>query len=171
MMYYIGSVSADSNFLSHHGIKGQKWGLRRFQNPDGSLTAEGRQRYGKYADATEKQQWKKTSLYEKQSARNESFWDKKRKQRADKLQKAINDNETADVINKRKSALARAEKRYKKAQDVAEKYYSLPIEDQSKINRGLNRTLILGAVLGLPAGLVSTGFFAYDEYKKLGTVW
>lgn len=31
--------------LSHHGIKGQKWGVRRFQNEDGSLTAEGKQRY------------------------------------------------------------------------------------------------------------------------------
>ena len=32
--------------LVHHGIKGQKWGIRRFQNTDGSLTAAGRQRYG-----------------------------------------------------------------------------------------------------------------------------
>lgn len=27
--------------LYHHGIKGQRWGVRRFQNPDGSLTAKG----------------------------------------------------------------------------------------------------------------------------------
>ena len=33
-------------YLSHHGIKGQKWGVRRFQNPDGTLTAEGRKRHG-----------------------------------------------------------------------------------------------------------------------------
>ena len=32
--------------IAHHGIKGQKWGIRRFQNPDGSLTPEGRSRYG-----------------------------------------------------------------------------------------------------------------------------
>ena len=32
--------------LRHHGIKGQKWGVRRFQNADGSLTADGRKRYG-----------------------------------------------------------------------------------------------------------------------------
>ena len=32
--------------LRHHGIKGQKWGVRRFQNADGSLTATGRKRYG-----------------------------------------------------------------------------------------------------------------------------
>ena len=33
-------------FLCHHGTKGQKWGQRRFQNSDGSLTAEGRLHYG-----------------------------------------------------------------------------------------------------------------------------
>lgn len=32
--------------MSHHGIQGQKWGIRRFQNPDGSLTPEGRARLG-----------------------------------------------------------------------------------------------------------------------------
>ena len=34
------------NYLAHHGILGQKWGVRRFQNRDGTLTAEGRARYG-----------------------------------------------------------------------------------------------------------------------------
>lgn len=33
------------NELSHYGILGQKWGIRRFQNPDGSYTAEGKKRY------------------------------------------------------------------------------------------------------------------------------
>ena len=35
----------ESNYLTHHGIKGQKWGIRRYQNPDGSLTSAGRKRY------------------------------------------------------------------------------------------------------------------------------
>ena len=34
-----------SNYIKHHGIKGQKWGVRRFQKKDGSLTAEGKKRY------------------------------------------------------------------------------------------------------------------------------
>ena len=31
--------------LYHHGIKGQKWGVRRFQNEDGTLTEKGKKRY------------------------------------------------------------------------------------------------------------------------------
>lgn len=34
----------DSYELMHHGIKGQKWGVRRYQNKDGSLTPAGKQR-------------------------------------------------------------------------------------------------------------------------------
>ena len=36
-----------SEKLYHHGIKGQRWGVRRFQNKDGSLTSEGEKRYSK----------------------------------------------------------------------------------------------------------------------------
>lgn len=32
--------------LEHHGIKGMRWGVRRFQNKDGSLTPAGKKRYG-----------------------------------------------------------------------------------------------------------------------------
>ena len=39
-------ISRDT-YLAHHGIKGQKWGVRRYQNPDGSLTEYGKKRYAK----------------------------------------------------------------------------------------------------------------------------
>lgn len=32
--------------ISHHGVKGQRWGVRRYQNADGSYTAAGKKRYG-----------------------------------------------------------------------------------------------------------------------------
>ena len=49
MEYY--GIHYDS-VIEHHGIKGQKWGVRRYQNPDGTLTTEGRKRllgYNYYA--------------------------------------------------------------------------------------------------------------------------
>ena len=39
-------VVPTDEYLMHHGTKGQKWGVRKYQNTDGSLTAEGRRRYG-----------------------------------------------------------------------------------------------------------------------------
>lgn len=48
-MYYV-----YPNELYHHGIKGQKWGIRRYQNEDGSLTPEGQKRYGKQISKLEK---------------------------------------------------------------------------------------------------------------------
>lgn len=34
-----------TNYLYHHGIKGQKWGVRRYQNANGRLTNAGKKRY------------------------------------------------------------------------------------------------------------------------------
>lgn len=39
------------NELYHYGKKGQKWGVRRYQNKDGTLTEEGKRRYYRDADA------------------------------------------------------------------------------------------------------------------------
>ena len=43
--YY--AIETGKNYLEHFGIKGMKWGIRRFENEDGTLTEAGKRRYAK----------------------------------------------------------------------------------------------------------------------------
>ena len=42
--------SLDLDTIEHSGIKGQKWGVRNYQNADGTLTEAGKERYRKVTD-------------------------------------------------------------------------------------------------------------------------
>ena len=64
--YYI---TKSDCYVSHSGIQGMKWGIRRYQNEDGTLTPEGRIRYGKQAA---KSYFKQDMLKRKQE-RTKSF--------------------------------------------------------------------------------------------------
>lgn len=63
-------TTVNYNELYHHGIKKQKWGVRRYQNEDGSLTEAGRKRYAR--DAKEKG-------YNKYDKDNESYYKSSKK--------------------------------------------------------------------------------------------
>lgn len=43
--YYAQELDENES-LAHHGVHGMRWGVRRYQNPDGSLTPEGRRHWG-----------------------------------------------------------------------------------------------------------------------------
>lgn len=66
------------DYLCHHGIRGQKWGIRRYQNPDGTLTELGKKRKQMLTDA---------SKYAKKSAASLNTTAKEQSEYADKIEK------------------------------------------------------------------------------------
>ena len=52
----------DSYAMYHHGVKGQKWGERRYQNEDGSLTSEGYDHYGVQQGYEARQMYKRGTI-------------------------------------------------------------------------------------------------------------
>jgi len=56
--------------LQHHGIKGMHWGVRRFQNADGTLTSAGRQRYDTGYAKSPRKIAKEQKKYDKQYKKN-----------------------------------------------------------------------------------------------------
>ena len=104
--------------LYHHGIQGQKWGIRRYQNSDGSLTSAGKKR----------RNYTSTSLggaiaRAKNAKVDKSFreWKENDAKKADAISKGLNANEKRlayekDSGNKElKKEYKQANKEYKKA--------------------------------------------------------
>ena len=108
-MWYV----INSNELYHHGIKGQKWGVRRFQNPDGTLTLEGRRRYVTEQDGS----LRKKTTSEKR---------KERKAARKRLKSGVSQKEFSDAslrLKKRENELSDIE------YDYYDKYYEKYITD------------------------------------------
>lgn len=110
--------------LYHHGVKGQRWGFRRYQNPDGSLTPAGKKRYDKLKvelDALDRKPVRGQTFGEKRKAA------KLQKERAERLAKARQAR-----IDKQKAAEERAERLKNNQLDVKEMTSE---EIQAKIDR------------------------------------
>lgn len=103
------------NYLAHHGVKGMKWGIRRYQDDNGSLTSAGRKRY---LDASGDKAYKRlTKDIRKKRTKMYGILSSYRFGIGKNSQKAIRNY---DKVNKKPKALREWEKKYNALMDQAD---------------------------------------------------
>jgi hypothetical protein len=140
-----------SNTLQHHGIVGQKWGVRRYQNADGTLTAAGK----KHQVAVEQR------VSQKQSEREKIVDFKKRGTLSDAdLQKKINRLKMEKELRQLTDEEVRPGKAFVKSV-------------MTEAGKRALTTALTGAFLFAGKSLVDGGMKSYDSkqsyYKDFGS--
>lgn len=72
-----------TNDIWHYGIKGQKWGIRRYQNSDGTLTASGKRRQKKEEKRQAKEARKQAKQVDKEIRQERAYASKNRRSLSD----------------------------------------------------------------------------------------
>ena len=165
------------NYLSHHGILGQKWGVRRYQNSDGTLTSAGKKRYDR--DVQENLSKKKDNRIDT-STPDPKRWVKEDRERSKKLvdtsadlvkQVSNIEKETRPKPTTKKMDLSKMsdkEMRDKINRELLEQQYNKLFSEQSPatISKGrayIQNTLeVAGTVLGLTSSALSIALAVHE---------
>lgn len=169
----------EHNILAHYGVKGQKWGVRRYQNKDGSLTSKGQARYDrdKRENAAKKKE-NRIDLSEpdpKRWVREDLERSKKTVDATDNLVKEmrkLEQNTTTKPVSKRMdlSQMSDKEMRERINRELLERQYNqlfaeTPSAQVSKGREALRTTLeVAGSVLAIAGSSLSLAL-AIKELK------
>lgn len=132
-------VVLSSDELYHHGVKGMHWGVRRYQNPDGTLTSKGLTKYrSKIASLSSKN--------DKLRRKSDKFTKKAEKYEAKSVRpfrsnskyiKFSKKSDKSDVkANKVNAKISKNEKKINKIQDIINKASNAKLKDNKSIEAG-----------------------------------
>ena len=155
-----------SNYIIHWGIPGMKWGVRRYRNKDGTLTAAGQRRYDRdKRDNDSKKKENKINLDNRDA--NANRWVKEDLTRSRNLVRESSnlvgdidkfENATRGLGNKKTkrmdlSSMSDKQMRDKINRELLERQYNQVFNDDANAHRGreiVNNTLaVVGATLGI----------------------
>ena len=168
-------------YLMHYGVQGQKWGVRKYQNPDGTLTPLGRQHYGlneldygsKYkgtygagrkAYKKERKQLMDRLAEGKSSMRSELSSEYEAKRSA-----AKNLTEAEGIDNDYKKQDSIIDRTYQKGQKEVDRYlkgkYGETIINGKKLTQKQKDAIVTGSLCAV-AALGAIGYLGGKEYVK-----
>ena len=186
--YFADPLKNREDTIEHHGILGQKWGIRRFQNPDGSLTAKGKARMNEVSASKlmSKIDTNNAKTVYKQNVINANAAAASNARKSVKLEKKANKFAKGTEEHKRLLAesqeAARKSKEFSKMSDLAA--MKLRALDEGTIKAGrdfivqrdmnINLTKIPGLIAAIKEGenpvlgqLSMPGMVGYNEYRVI----
>lgn len=166
----------NDDYLQHHGTKGMKWGVRRYQNKDGSLTPAGRKHYAKESEKLKaeeqklKAEKKVLANQKKTQAKFDKLDEKKAKLEAEK--KALKDEQKklkkGEKESNEKPAETVEEKRARllKSTDANELYKNRDLLTEAEIKERLGRIDTEQKLAAVAASTKTTGMQKVDKAIK-----
>lgn len=159
------------NYICHHGIKGMKWGVRRYQNEDGSLTAAGKKRAAKGMVKSYRKSRKtdpKTDFLKLNRA-NSAARTYYRQQRTRDLRAYRNAGHNLDkkVVGLSKEQIENGRYRVARARNIKRK--TLSVLTATGVTIATGGLVPLGVLAGVGMNYVSGGHYYQSESATYGT--
>lgn len=163
------TVNSGQDYLSHHGILGMKWGIRRYQNDDGTLTAVGKKRYGNAEtefselNAARKEYKQSKDYYMKKTAAG-LLYNRKATDRLNKSVKCLANAKTDLNDAKDRVSLQNQKKKGKRQIKLEESYRDKGLTKEEAELAAYKRIRTEKAI-AIVAGMTAVAAAAYVGYK------